>query len=445
MALIYKKFNSGIVGKVINHYTNKKINIAGQIMSPAKMRSEVIKLSELSTKKPDYYFIQGYLMGLGVLPQMLALSEWQPDLFGEINLQNKSELKYTQSLMALYNQSMDKVIQNELKMPAKCSLSKQDYRDSLKPNMPLPNYCKGVLQALKHINKRMLDTAQKQAFNNLNKVLKAFSNEKAAAKEFGEFAQYNAQEYKRNYVYFMADAIFELRFSNDLTLSADEEAEFNNTFLDEEPSELDELDELLELVLADTELKALEPIQMFLDIMENALITKQFIKNNTGHFWGLHETRPYMMLRAHRAKIHALHGYTQKAQSELETLLTLNPNDNQANRFLLMNCLIINKEWEKLDALLADFDSQELQATASRALSAFVKHGDSKPANDYKKILQQQNKHFTKILTGQEKLKEQQPPYYSPGSKDEVGVYLDSLGKQAWISVPASLFWLRKK
>ncbi|MFT7568460.1 MAG: hypothetical protein ACI846_002785 [Pseudoalteromonas distincta] len=105
----------------------------------------------------------------------------------------------------------------------------------------------------------------------------------------------------------------------------------------------------------------------------------------------------------------------------------------------------MNKQWDKLDALLADFDFQELHATASRALSAFVKHGDSKPANAYKKLLQQQNKHFSKILTGQEKLKEQQPPYFSPGSKEEVAVYLDSLGKQAWISVPASLFWLRKR
>ncbi len=419
--------------------------IAGHVMSPAKIRSDVIKLSELSTKKPDYYFIQGYLMGLGVLPQLLVPSEWHPDLFGEFNIQNETELKYLESLMALYNQSMDKIIQNELKMPAKCSLSKQDYRESLKPNMPLPNYCKGVLQALKHINKRALNALQKQAVDSLSGVLKAFTSEKAAAKVFGEFAQYNAQEYKRNYVYYMADAIFELRFSNDLTLSDEDEAEFNSTFLDEEPNELDELDELLELVLADTELKALEPMQMLLEIMESGLITKQFIKDNTGYFWGLHETRPYMMLRAHRAKIHALHGYTQKAQSELEELLKLNPNDNQANRFLLMNCLIINKQWEKLEALLADFDFQELHTTASRALSAFVKHGDSKPANDYKKMLQQQNKHFTKILTGQEKLKEQQPPYFSPGSKEEVGVYLDSLGKQAWISVPASLFWLRKK
>ena len=154
--------------------------IAGHVMSPTKIRNNVIKLSELSTKKPDYYFIQGYLMGLGVLPQLLVPSEWHPDLFGEFNIQNETELKYLESLMALYNQSMDKVIQNELKMPAKCSLSKQDYRDSLKPNMPLPNYCKGVLQALKNINKRMLNTEQKRSINSFTTVLKAFTSPKSA-------------------------------------------------------------------------------------------------------------------------------------------------------------------------------------------------------------------------------------------------------------------------
>lgn len=143
-------------------------------MSPAKIRNDVIKLSKLSTKKPDYYFIQGYLIGLGVLPQILTPTKWQPDLFGEINVQNETELKYLESLMTLYNQSMDKVIQNDLKMPAKCSLSKQDYRESLKSNMPLPNYCKGVLQALKHINKRTLDKEQKYAFDNINRVFKSF-------------------------------------------------------------------------------------------------------------------------------------------------------------------------------------------------------------------------------------------------------------------------------
>lgn len=412
-------------------------------MSPAKIRNDVIKLSALSEKMPDYYFIQGYLMGLGALPQILPPSEWQPDLFGDINFQGEAQFAYLNSLMALYNQSMTKVMQEQLKMPAKCSLSKQDYRESLKPTMPLPNYCKGVLQSLKQIDKRTLDNEQKCALDNLSRVLTAFTSEKAAQKEFGEFAQYNAQEYKRNYSYFMSDAIFALRFSNDLSFTDEDEAQFNDSFLntDEEP---DEFDELLDCILADNELKALEPIKLLLELIEGGLITQQFIKENTGHFWLMHETRPYMLLRAHRAYINAQHGYFQQAQTELEELLVLNPNDNQANRFLLMNCFIINKQWQKLNAFLKEFDSNELHVIASLTLSEFAQNGDSKLAHSYKKALQNQNKHFTKILTGQEKFKDQ-APYYSPGSKEEVSVYLDSLGKQAWISVPSSLFWLRKK
>ena len=179
--------------------------------------------------------------------------------------------------------------------------------------------------------------------------------------------------------------------------------------------------------------------------MESGLITKQFIKDNTGHFWLMHETRPYMQLRAHRARINALHGNIPAAQTELEELLVLNPNDNQANRYLLMNCYIINGEWQKLNAFLANFDSEELHATASRALSEYHKNGESSKAKQYKKQLKQLNKHFIKILTGQEKLKSNDLDFYTPGSKEEVGVYLESLGKQAWIATEGSLFWLRQK
>lgn len=132
-------------------------------MPSGTIRSEVLKLSKLSVKQPDYYFIQGYLIGLGALPQMLMPSQWQQDLFGTFKFEAQEQLKLIDSLMALYNQSMQKVMQQDLKMPAKCSLSKTDYRESIQPNTPLCNYCKGVLQALKHIEQKTLNTTQKQA------------------------------------------------------------------------------------------------------------------------------------------------------------------------------------------------------------------------------------------------------------------------------------------
>lgn len=421
-------------------------------MSPAKIRSEVIKLSKLSVKQPDYYFIQGYFLGLGLLPDMIMPNQWQADLLGEINFTSDTELKYLESLMANYNNSMQKVMSEDFKMPTKCSLSKTDYRDSLKANMPLPNYCKGALQALKFINKRSLDKSQKEVLASLNEILNAFSSEQAAVKKFAS-NQGLAQSFKKNYVYFVADALYNIRFIEEPHWSDEDEAAFNDQFAHQQHNDefaagkmIDDetIEQLMEAILSDFTPRAFEPIEALLELFEG-VITEQYIAQNQGHFWLIHETRPYMALRAHRAQINALQGNIQPAIDELETLLQLNPMDNQANRHWLMNCYIIKGQWQKLDAFLADFDSEELHATASRALSEFHKNGDSSQAKQYKKKLKQLNKHFIKILTGQEKLKNEGFDFYSPGSKEEVALYLNSLGKQAWIAAEGSLFWLRKK
>ncbi|WP_338367461.1 bacterial transcriptional activator domain-containing protein [uncultured Pseudoalteromonas sp.] len=421
-------------------------------MSPAKIRSEVIKLSKLSVKQPDYYFIQGYFLGLGLLPDMIMPNQWQADLLGEINFTSDTELKYLESLMANYNNSMQKVMSEDFKMPTKCSLSKTDYRDSLKANMPLPNYCKGALQALKFINKRSLDKSQKEVLASLNEILNAFSSEQAAVKKFAS-NQGLAQSFKKNYVYFVADALYNIRFIEEPHWSDEDEAAFNDQFAHQQHNDefaagkmIDDetIEQLMEAILSDFTPRAFEPIEALLELFEG-VITEQYIAQNQGHFWLIHETRPYMALRAHRAQINALQGNIQPAIDELETLLQLNPMDNQANRHWLMNCYIIKGQWQKLDAFLADFDSEELHATASRALSEFHKNGDSSQAKQYKKKLKQLNKHFIKILTGQEKLKNEGFDFYSPGSKEEVALYLHSLGKQAWIAAEGSLFWLRKK
>lgn len=421
-------------------------------MSPAKIRSEVIKLSKLSVKQPDYYFIQGYFLGLGLLPDMIMPNQWQADLLGEINFTSDTELKYLESLMANYNNSMQKVMSEDFKMPTKCSLSKTDYRDSLKANMPLPNYCKGALQALKFINKRSLDKSQKEVLASLNEILNAFSSEQAAVKKFAS-NQGLAQSFKKNYVYFVADALYNIRFIEEPHWSDEDEAAFNDQFAHQQHNDefaagkmIDDetIEQLMEAILSDFTPRAFEPIEALLELFEG-VITEQYIAQNQGHFWLNHETRPYMALRAHRAQINALQGNIQSAIDELETLLQLNPMDNQANRHWLMNCYIIKGQWQKLDAFLADFDSEELHATASRALSEFHKNGDSSQAKQYKKKLKQLNKHFIKILTGQEKLKNEGFDFYSPGSKEEVALYLNSLGKQAWIAAEGSLFWLRKK
>jgi len=54
-----------------------------------------------------------------------------------------------------------------------------------------------------------------------------------------------------------------------------------------------------------------------------------YLKMNRGHFWGLHETRPYMRCMWHYADCLYKSGRKDSCISVLEEMIELNPNDNQ--------------------------------------------------------------------------------------------------------------------
>ncbi|HET7628678.1 MAG TPA: SEC-C metal-binding domain-containing protein, partial [Bacillales bacterium] len=63
---------------------------------------------------------------------------------------------------------------------------------------------------------------------------------------------------------------------------------------------------------------------------------KKFFEENSGHFWGLIETRPYMRAKQAYAETLAALGKTEQAIEEYEEVLELNPNDNQGVRYSLL-------------------------------------------------------------------------------------------------------------
>jgi hypothetical protein len=128
----------------------------------------------------------------------------------------------------------------------------------------------------------------------------------------------------------------------------------------------------------------------------------------------------------------------------MDILLKLNPNDNQGVRYTLVNVLCITKHWAELKNLEKEFPDEFITFTAAKALRLFAEQGDSKQAQSAKKHLKSENKHFMKILTGQEKSTYTED-HFKPGDKSEVGMYLNCFGKQAWLANEGSLFWLRKK
>ncbi|PKF62557.1 hypothetical protein CW745_03785 [Psychromonas sp. psych-6C06] len=404
------------------------------MLSSAKIRAETIKFSALSSLQPDYYFIQGYIMGIGANPYMIPPSQWVSDLFGEICIR-EDENDGMQALMQLNNQQMEKILELDIKLPAKCVLSKNDFEASLAPDAPLPNWCLGMLKALKWIDKAELTGSQRDELTLTDYYLKTFSSlEKVKQiRCLQDDYQQEAHRAKRLLSTYINNLIYVMRFEQESDQDDNQQSEQENQF-----------EEMMRFVMTESNPLVDQTIETMIRTFESQH-NQDYLTQQKGHIWFDPEARPYMMLRARRAQLNFERGDLPAAIDELQLLLELNPNDNQANRYPLANYLIIEKRWQALANLLADYDEPSTFMLASKALMLFTEQGDSSEARAVKKRLKKQNKHLEKYLTGQAKAPKENPPMYTQGDKSEAIIYLSLAGKETWRSVDGALFWLRRK
>ena len=336
----------------------------------------------------------------------------------------------------------------EFKLPKKCVLTKKDYKAGLQENAPLVLWSKGTLLGLKQTNKSKLKLGQKQALKDLQAELTLFTSLENAKQQMpivGDMFESMLIQRKKYLSTLIHNSRFELHEMDDISISDFYDSEeVYNEFMDEIDEEQDELNELLTEILQDSSLTVLPILNDMIAEIEKVHITTEFIAQNSGVFWLMQDTQTYMMLCAHRAYVYAKHKQYDKSLEQMQILLKLNPNDNQGVRYTLANVLCITKQWAELQKLETEFPDEFITFTAAKALRLFAEQGDSKQAQTAKKQLKNENKHFMKILTGQEKVAELNE-YFQPGDKSEVSMYLDCFGKQAWLANEGSLFWLRKK
>jgi len=335
---------------------------------------------------------------------------------------------------------MDKVMAQDLKLPAKCVLSKKDFSGSLAKEQPLPQWCNGVIKALKFIDKRSLNTAQKEELKQLSEILSGFTSVAKAKKQFdmsGGNYQYNAFEFKRLLTTYLGNTIYEMRFAG-----ADSGDEASS------PYDLDQLNEELQgfvdFALSNNQPEIIKQLDEVINVLEHSM-GKAYFEQNTGFFWGLLETRSYMRLKARRAQLNFEHGAVDNAISDLQELLLLNPNDNQANRYPLANYFVLTKRWHDLEQLLKDYEEQSLFMLSVDTLACYALTGASEQSNELKRQLKQSNKHFEAYITGRKKAPTGPTLGYSVGDKTEVFCYLELAGKEVWRSVDGALFWLRQQ
>ncbi len=197
--------------------------------------------------------------------------------------------------------------------------------------------------------------------------------------------------------------------------------------------------------MADREENIEEAIKLYkqsMSIAERKLGPEYFNKNK-GHFWGLHETRPYMTAKLNYANCLNSSGKIEESIHEYKELLELNPNDNQGIRYILSGLLLHTENYGEYLKLYKSYKEKSTFWLFNYALYLFIKKGDSKESNKALQDANKCNKYVIKIMTQQIQMNLEPPSHYSPGQEDEAVCYLmDNFS--IWMKHKDSIFWLMK-
>ncbi|PZN08669.1 MAG: hypothetical protein DIU76_02035 [Bacillota bacterium] len=172
---------------------------------------------------------------------------------------------------------------------------------------------------------------------------------------------------------------------------------------------------------------------------ERALGARVF-EEDSGHFWGLVTTRPYMRARFALAQALYQAGRTDEAIAHGRELLRLNPNDNQGVRYLLVHWLLETKRSDEAEALLREYDEDSAFWLYARALCTYQRGGDTWAARRAAGEAFAANPHVVPLLA--EDLADlDEPESFTPGGREEALIYWNmALG--AWQATEDALAWL---
>jgi len=166
-------------------------------------------------------------------------------------------------------------------------------------------------------------------------------------------------------------------------------------------------------------------------------------EEDAGHFWGVHETRPFMRALMGVAEAQQALGRTDEAADNYRELLRLNPHDNQGIRYLLLPLLIEQDADEEASNLLEQYD-EDIGAVwlYSRALLTYRREGDTPAARRLLEEAMDANPFVPEYLLDEE-MPPDWPDSYAPGSKEEALICREEC-RGAWESTPGALDWLEQ-
>lgn len=163
---------------------------------------------------------------------------------------------------------------------------------------------------------------------------------------------------------------------------------------------------------------------------------------DAGMFWGVLETRPYMRALQQLAVVLWEVGERDEALRHYRELLRLNPNDNQGNRYLLMDALLESGADDEAVALLKRYKDDGTAAWDwSKALLTFRRKGNSAAARKDLSRAIESNPHVVGYLLGREPLPAEEPEFIGYGDKSEAATYVPA-ALVAWRATSGALEWV---
>lgn len=170
-------------------------------------------------------------------------------------------------------------------------------------------------------------------------------------------------------------------------------------------------------------------------------IGRENFEAETGYFWSVLSTRPYMRAREGLARCLWSLGERERAIAHLQEMLCLNPNDNQGVRFDLASWLFAVEDHEALQVLLyAQADEVSAAWGYARTLVALRK-GNEPAAQVALEDAWNRNRHVPALILGTGHVPRRRPESYRFGSREEACAYVASDGEH-WTKPPTAKDWL---
>ncbi|XOV72665.1 MAG: tetratricopeptide repeat protein [Verrucomicrobiota bacterium] len=187
------------------------------------------------------------------------------------------------------------------------------------------------------------------------------------------------------------------------------------------------------------------PILQRLKKIARKKLGNALFKDGIGHFWLIHETRPYMRVCFALADEYFLQNHYKKAIKEWEDMLRLNPNDNQAVRHPLLMCYLTERMLQKAEALFERFDEVGGECCFSwgKVLFHFIQ-GDFDAAAATLKVARKQNKYMEEFINGTRKYSGAEQSHYALGSLEEAEILADTI-IDTWDKYPDAIEWLKQQ